>query len=265
MEATSPAAVVLKPGRDRSLRNRHPWVFSGGIFRVDGAPRPGDAVAVRTSDGRFLGTGLFNPDSQIRVRMLRWDEGPIDTDFWRERLRAALAWRERIIGNDSDACRLVNAEGDLLPGWIVDRYGDLLVTQFNSRGLWRRRKELVELLAEMTGAPAILERSDEGALRAEGVAVEGGRFHGEERDRVEIRENGLRFVVDVLEGQKTGFFLDQRDNRRGEHQAGDYDACNVAAREVLGITATSGDGEGRIQQPWDCGQRRAGARLVSGQ
>jgi 23S rRNA (cytosine1962-C5)-methyltransferase len=208
--------LVLKGGRERSLVGGHPWLFSGAVAKIKGHPGPGEIVAATTAEGQPLALGFYNPQSDIAFRMLTRDvAATVDQEFWQRRLRNAATLRNRIVASDTTACRLVNAEGDGMPGLVVDRYGDYLVMVISTAGMEKRREELIEALVEEYRPLGILERSDGPARRLEGLADRTGSVWGEEaREGVSIRENGLTFEVDILAGQKTGFFLDQRDNRR---------------------------------------------------
>ena len=211
------AQVTLKRGREKPVLNRHPWVFSGAIKRIEGEVADGDVVEVADYRGRFLARGYLNRCSQIAVRLLTWDEGEvIGGDFWRRRLERAWASRQALADDPAtDAYRLVNAESDHLPGLVVDRYGDYLVVQFLTLGIERWKAELVSLLADLLKPRGIYERSDAEVRKKEGLAQVSGLLRGEEPpDLVEVTENGHRFLVDVKTGHKTGFYLDQRDNRR---------------------------------------------------
>jgi len=210
------AKVLLKRGREKPVLNRHPWIFSGAIQRIEGEVTDGDVVEVADYRGRFLARGYLNRRSQITVRLLTWDEGEvIREDFWRRRLERAIASRQALADNPStDAYRLVNAESDLLPGLILDRYGDHLVAQFLTLGIERWKAELVGLMADLLKPRGIYERSDVEVRKKEGLAQVSGLLHGKEPpDLVEVAENGYRFLVDIKKGHKTGFYLDQRDNR----------------------------------------------------
>ncbi len=221
------ATVVLKRGREKPVRNRHPWVFSGAVRRVEGEAQDGDLVRVTDERGSFLATGYLNRRSQIVVRLLTWDaDESVNTEFWCRRLRRALTCRENLAADPLvDAYRLVHAEADGLPGLIVDRYGEWLVVQCLTLGMACRRDEIVALLADPSalGLPVgsaltptgIYARDDADVRRKEGLPLETGSVWGAEPpDRVEIVERGHRFLVDVRRGHKTGFYLDQRDNRR---------------------------------------------------
>lgn len=218
------ATVILKPGREKPVRNRHPWVFSGAVRGVDGQPQNGALVRVVDSAGAYLATGYWNRHSQIVVRLLTWDEGDrVDADFWRRRLSRGIAGRSRSFSDSqTSAYRLVNAESDGLPGLIVDRYGEWLVMQCLTLGMAHRRDEIVSLLSDPSlytgerwgGPKGIYARDDADVRRKEGLSLETGRLWGAEPpDKLEIVEHGHRFLVDVKMGHKTGFYLDQRENR----------------------------------------------------
>lgn len=211
------ATVILKKGRAKPVLLHHPWVFSGAIARIEGEARDGEVVVVRDAGGNFLARGILNRRSQIVVRLLTWDEDEvINGDFWRARLTQAIAGRQALANDPgTTAYRLVNAEADLLPGLIVDRYNDFLVVQFLTLGMDIRKEEIVHLLAELSGPRGTYERCDEEMRAKEGLPSQEGCLWGEEPpDLLQITENGLRFWVDVKQGQKTGFYLDQRENRR---------------------------------------------------
>ena len=207
------ARVVLKAGREKSLRHRHPWVFSGAIEKVEGQPGRGDTVAVVARDGAFLAWAGFNPDSQIRARV--WSFEPrdvIDEAFLRTRLAASIA-RRAVVRPGSDSVRLVHGESDGLPGLIIDRYADVAVVQIAAAGPERWRAMWGPAIAEACGVSAVYERSDVEVRTLEGLAPRVGPLHGSAPGRVRISEDGIAYEVDVALGQKTGFYLDQRDNR----------------------------------------------------
>jgi 23S rRNA (cytosine1962-C5)-methyltransferase len=208
-------AVHLKPGREKSLLRRHPWVFSGAIDRVQGDPRAGATVAVLGSDGRWLATASYSPHSQIRARVWAWTrETAIDATFFRARIHAALALRSAIASGAGEACRLVHGEADGLPGVIADRYGEIVVVQLTSAGAEHWRDAIVDGLAAATGSAQVYERSDVEIRALEGLAARAGALRGAApTGPVQISEQGVRYLVDVVAGQKTGFYLDQRDNR----------------------------------------------------
>jgi 23S rRNA (cytosine1962-C5)-methyltransferase len=213
-------SIILAPGKDKPVRQRHPWVFSGAIREARGNPAPGDTVDILDDRGGWLARGYYNPRSQIVGRVLTWDEGEqIDDAFWAKRLTAAAKARRflELAGPDaiSTGCRLVFAESDLLPGLIVDRYDEWLSVQFLTLGVEVHRTQLVDLMRDLYKPAGIVDRSDPIARRQEGLAPGGGLIAGAPPPPdLTLSEYGLRFPVDLLGGQKTGFFLDQRDNRR---------------------------------------------------
>lgn len=206
----------LKPGREKSVQKGHPWIFSGAVARVDGMPGLGETVMVKSSTGEALGLAAYSPQSQIRGRMWSRDaSGQVDVDFLRQRLTQALAMRRQLIpGDETNALRLVHAESDGIPGLVVDRYADALVMQCLTAGAERWRDDLVELLVELTDASGVYERSDVEVRRLEGLEPRVGLLYGSLPENLVIAENGLKFTVDVTGGQKTGFYIDQRQNRQ---------------------------------------------------
>lgn len=209
------AAVLLKADREKSLLRRHPWLFSGALARVEGAPAAGETVAVRAADGRFLAWGAFSPTSQIRVRVWSFEEAEaIGPELFRRRAAGAVALRQELgLPAASDAWRVVNGESDGLPGVVADRYGDMLVVQFASAGAEAWREAIADALQAATGCAAVYERSDLEVRELEGLAPRSGPLRGPAPGEATIREGALRYRVDVRGGQKTGFYLDQRDNR----------------------------------------------------
>ena len=208
--------LILKPGREKSLLRRHPWIFSGAVQEVRGEPDKGDTLSVESAKGEFLGYCGYNPDSSIRGRMWTFDENEINASFFKEKLRIAITLRKEIkyLKSQNNACRLVHAESDGLPGLIVDQYDDRLVVQFLTAAADAWRGEIISALNDLTGIGNIYERSDVDVRRLEGLEERKGVLLGEEPyDKIQITENGLNFLVDIKRGQKTGFYLDQRNNR----------------------------------------------------
>jgi 23S rRNA (cytosine1962-C5)-methyltransferase len=210
--------VYLKQGRERPVRNGHPWIFSGAIDRTDGAV---DAVGVAdVFDYRktWIARGLYNPASQIRVRVLTSKDEPIDGAFFKRRIARAVALREKYVAPSATGYRLINGEGDFLPGLIVDRYAGFFVCQFMTAGMEQHKRVIVDILMESASGAAcqgVFERSDGRVREEEGLGPSVGMLAGQEPpELIEIEENGFKFLVDIRRGQKTGFFLDQRDNRR---------------------------------------------------
>ncbi len=208
--------VRLKPNRDKPVRQGHPWIFSGAIEHIAPTAADGAIVDVTAADGRWLARGYLNRRSQIQVRLLTWVQEPIDTSFWRDRLAAAIGARAAIPDLDgASALRLVNAENDGLPGLTVDRYADYLVLQAGTLAVDQRKQLLAGLLLDLTGCRGVLERSEMALRRQEGLGPAAGLLGGAApAGPIEVTENGLRFVVDLEHGQKTGFYTDQRQNRR---------------------------------------------------
>ena len=208
------ADLILKPGRERSLLRRHPWVFSGAVARLEGDPGSGACVAVRATHGEFLAWGAYSPASQIVARVWSWHEdvrpGPA---LLRHLLQRAIAMRREQL-SDVQGVRLVNGEADGLPGLVIDRYAGTLVLQASSAGAARWRECIADLLVELTGLPDVFERSDADVLTLEGLAQRVGVLRGAAPpEPLTIEENGLQLGLSVQHGHKTGYYLDQRDNR----------------------------------------------------
>jgi 23S rRNA (cytosine1962-C5)-methyltransferase len=211
------ARVILQPRRARPFYGRHPWVYAGAIAAVEGAPADGDVVDLFSHTGHFVARGLYNSRSKIRVRLYSWDAAvPLDRAFFRSQLEDAIQLR-RLLGLDGprQACRLVFSEGDGLSGCIVDRYDRWLALQFTSLGLAQRREWIVEALMDFVRPAGIYQRTERGIGQLEGLEARDELVWGEEPPGpIEIEEGGVRFLVNLAEGQKTGFYLDQRDNRQ---------------------------------------------------
>lgn len=210
--------IVIKQGKEKPIENKHPWIFSGSIRFVDNDPQPGDIVQVVNAKGDFMARGYFNPTSQIRVRVLTWENDPIDETWWRKSIRRAISGRlteqEDFGAGEYNAVRLINAENDYLPGLVVDRYGDWLVLQSLTLGIDVRKHDIAKILADILKPQGIYERSDVDVRQKEGLTDETGVLWGDEPpEYIEIEENTLIFPVDVRAGHKTGFYLDQRENR----------------------------------------------------
>jgi 23S rRNA (cytosine1962-C5)-methyltransferase len=245
--------VVLQPRRARPFFGRHPWVYPGAIAAVEGEPADGAEVDLVSHAGNFVARGLFNSRSKIRVRLYSWAEGvPLDAAFFRERLAAALRLRRDILRLSAPgaACRLVFSEADGLSGCTVDQYDRWLVLQFTSLGLAQRRQMFVELLVELLAPEGIYLRTERGIGKLEGLELHDEPAWGQvPTEPIVIVEDGLKFRVNLAEGQKTGFYLDQRDNRRAV-------APLTARRRVLDAFCYTGG--------FGLHAARAGAREVSG-
>lgn len=206
------ATAWLKAGRDVRVASGHLWIYAGEIARIEGAVEDGGIVDVRTSEGRWVGRGFLNRQSTLTVRLLTHAHEEINDDFFRQRLTQAIAYRKRMVG-DASAYRVIFGEGDQLPGLIVDRYETVLVLQTLALGMEVRKPTLIPHLIDLLQATAIFERNDPTVRRLEGLPVQTGWVFGEGDSVREIREGPARLLVDVARGQKTGFFLDQRENR----------------------------------------------------
>jgi 23S rRNA (cytosine1962-C5)-methyltransferase len=209
------ARLVVQAGREKSLLRRHPWVFSGAIERIDGNPESGDTVQICDAQGGFLAHAAYNAHSQITARIWSWNAGEkIDADFFHGKISNALAARKALnIAQHSNGMRLIHSESDGLPGLIVDQYGEVLVMQIGSSGAERWRDTFADILQELCNPVCIYERSDADSRALEGLPERNGVLRGSLPEALLIEEHGLRFGVDVAHGQKTGFYLDQRDNR----------------------------------------------------
>ncbi len=212
-----PAVVVLKPRRARPFFAREPWVYSHSVARVEGSPGPGDEVVVATHDGTFIARGLYNPASTVTVRLYRWEDAPLDADFWEDRVSSALRLRSEILNLDAEhtAYRLVFSEADGLSGLSVDRFDHWLVAHFSSLALYLRRSFLLDPLMKLSGIQGIIARADRGTALQEELDRQDVQILGAlPCEPVLVYENGLSYEVDPGAGQKTGFYCDQRENRR---------------------------------------------------
>ena len=253
----TPPKVILKPKRAQPFYARHPWVFGGAIDRVVGEPADGDEVEVVSSADHFVARGLFNSQSKITVRLYSWEpEGPLDREFFRGRLQRAIDLRHNVLslGGPDRGYRVVFSESDYLSGMVVDKYADWLAVQFTSLALANRRQMIGELLRELLSPRGIYLRTEKGIGRLEGVELRDELLWGEPPPAdLSIEENGLRFLVNLAEGQKTGYYLDQRDNRAAVARlcpgrrvldafcyTGGFglSAAKAGAAEVLGVDAS---------------------------
>jgi 23S rRNA (cytosine1962-C5)-methyltransferase len=206
--------VILKKGREKPILRGHPWVFSGAVEKIEGNVSSGDIGEVYSKDGQFLGIGHLNPHSQIILRLLTRKAEELNIDFFKERIFKAAVLREKGLRDKTNAYRLVNGEGDFLPGLIIDCYGETFVLQCLTAGMDRLKDLFVDLMAKHFHPQNIYERSDAATRKEEGLPESRGLLFGKEvPDRIEIEEYGCRFKVNVKAGQKTGFYLDQRENR----------------------------------------------------
>ena len=209
-------SIILHAGREKSLLRHHPWIFSGAVGRVDGNPEAGESVDVFSAKGEFLAKAAYSPHSNIRARTWTWLDEAVDADFLKTKLDAALQKRANLPlpSRERGGVRVVHAESDGLPGLIVDLYGDdLLVMQILTAGAEYWRETLADLLVELTGVNNIYERSDVDVRSLEGLQPRTGVLRGTPPETVILEEYGIKFKVDILNGHKTGFYLDQRENR----------------------------------------------------
>ncbi|WP_173297835.1 class I SAM-dependent rRNA methyltransferase [Thermanaeromonas sp. C210] len=246
------ARVRLKRNEEMRVKDGHPWVYRTEIEEIYGSFEPGDIVEVEDNRGRFLGRGYINPVSMITVRLLTYQrDEEVDESFWRRRLLAAWNYRQQVLkGADTDSYRVVFGEADFLPGLIVDKFGPYLVFQTLALGIDRFRETLVELLDDIIKPDGIYERNDAAVRELEGLELRTGFLKGRFDPLVTIRENGIKLYVDMARGQKTGYFLDQRENRAAIRplvggarvldcfcHTGSFSlhAASFGAREVLGL------------------------------
>ena len=207
--------IVLKKGKEKAALQRHPWVFSGALEKVKGKPEDGDVVKLFAFDNEFLAYGYYNSNSRVAVRLLEWnEEQTIDKEWYQNRLHQAIASRQFILSDKTNTCRLVFSEADFLPGLIVDKYADFLSLQILSSGIEKVKNDIVEILKAELQPKGIFDKSDATARGHEGLAVENGLLWGENPPEfLEVKENGIAYNINIAEGQKSGFYCDQRDNR----------------------------------------------------
>lgn len=221
--------LKLKKHRHGPAAGFHPWIFSGALAGPSNNLAVGDPVRIANEKGEFLACGYFNAESTIAVKIWGFDpDEEVNQAFFEKRVRHAVGLRQGYIDDgDTTAYRLIHGESDLLPGLIVDKYADYLCIQFHNRGIERWRREILSALIDVASPRGIYERSDSHAGKRDGVPEKRGLLHGTVPELVQIRENGLMFLVDIMEGQKTGFFLDQRDKRKAVMKyAGGADVLN---------------------------------------
>lgn len=206
------AEAVLIPGKEKRVYSGHPWIFRSDISWVDASAKPGDVLTVKGKGGRFLCRAVYNPSSQIALRILTWQDEPVDNAFIRARVRRALQYRRTFA--DMRSCRLIFAESDGLPAVICDAFGDAVVMQCLSLGMDRFKQDVCDALEEELHPSCIYERGDVPVRTLEGLPLKSGLLRGKlPEGKIVMEENGIRFYVDIVEGQKTGYFLDQKENR----------------------------------------------------
>ncbi len=222
--------IILKAGREKSLKRRHPWVFSGAVAKMPAGVDAGATVEVRSADGEFLAVAACNPQSQIVGRVWDWRERDIDAAFFLDRVARAAGLRRRLLPQ-CDAVRLVHAEADGLPGVVIDQYGDVVVMQLSSAGAMRWREAIADAIEQTLKPKTIFERSDADVLTLEGLQPQVGLLRGAPPPQdMTVEDAGAKFEIDVPHGHKTGFYLDQRDNRlRLRELAADCDVLDCFA------------------------------------
>ncbi len=208
-------SILLKKGKEKAVLQRHPWVFSGALQDIKGKPDNGELVSVHSFDNVFLAYGHYNKESRVAVRLLSWDESILPNEEWyRKRLRAAVKSREHLLTDGNNTCRLVFSESDYLPGLIVDKYGDYLAVQILTSGTEEMKPVILDELLKLTGAKGIFDKSDSSARAHDGLAGGNELLAGTlPPDFVEVKENGIKYHINIIEGQKSGFYCDQRFNR----------------------------------------------------
>ncbi len=250
-------SVKLKKGKEKAVRQLHPWIFSGAIDQVKGAPENGDIVIVTDSNNDFLAYGFFNDKSRVAIRLLEWNlETEINEDWWRKKIAKAVKNREHLYTEDTNTYRLIFSEADFIPGLIVDRYADFLSVQILTSGVERIKPVIIDELQKQLDPKGIFDRSDASARAHEGMeASSGGILSGlEPPEFVSVKENGIFYHVNIAEGQKSGFYCDQRDNRRtvADHSTGkkildcfsysggfSLNAFRAAAKEVVSVDSSA--------------------------
>ncbi len=207
--------VILKKGKEKAAMLHHPWIFSGAIDKIKGKPLNGEIVKVCSATAEFLAYAYYNDQSRVALRLMEWDESKtIDKEWYQEKLRNAIASRKHLLNADTNTCRLVFSEADFLPGLIVDQYADFLSLQILSAGMENAKEEIIELLKEELNPRGIFDKSDAGARKHENLEATQGLLWGETPPEfIEVRENGIAYHINIADGQKSGFYCDQRDNR----------------------------------------------------
>lgn len=209
--------VKLKKGKEKAVLQRHPWVFSGALEKINGTPANGDVVKVTSAKDEFLAYGYYNDQSRVAVRLLEWDEDKqIDETWYEQKINQAIASRAHLLqASDTNTCRLIFSEADFLPGLIVDKYADFLSVQILSTGIEQAKPIIIDKLCKALNPKGIFDRSDATARTHEGITAENGLLWGEApAEFIEVKENGIVYHINIAEGQKSGFYCDQRDNRK---------------------------------------------------
>ncbi|TDG37600.1 class I SAM-dependent rRNA methyltransferase [Pedobacter changchengzhani] len=209
------AEIILKKGKEKAALQRHPWIFSGAIETIKNKPENGDVVKVFAFDKEFLAYGYFNGQSRVAIRLIEWDESRnIDEAWYKNRIKQAIASRKAILDKHTTTCRLIFSEADFLPGLIVDQYADFLSVQILSAGIDKVKATIIDVLKDELKPKGIFDKSDAKAREHEGLAIENGLLWGENPPEfLKVKENGISYNINIADGQKSGFYCDQRDNR----------------------------------------------------
>jgi 23S rRNA (cytosine1962-C5)-methyltransferase len=207
--------IILKKGKEKAAILRHPWIFSGALDKIKGKPANGEIVAVWSASQEFLAYGYFNDQSRVALRLLEWDqEVTIDEAWYTQKLEKAIASRAHLLNENTNTCRLIFSEADFLPGLIVDKYADYLAVQILSAGIESVKETIINILRSILNPKGIFDKSDAGARKHENLEPEQGLLWGEEPPKfIEVKENGVIYHINIADGQKSGFYCDQRDNR----------------------------------------------------
>jgi 23S rRNA (cytosine1962-C5)-methyltransferase len=207
--------IILKKGKEKAAILRHPWIFSGALDKIKGSPANGEIVAVWSASQEFLAYGYFNDQSRVALRLMEWDQSiTIDEAWYAQRLEKAVASRADILNENTNTCRLVFSEADLLPGLIVDKYADFLSLQILSAGMENAKQTIINILRSLLNPKGIFDKSDAGARKHENLEPADGLLWGEQPPEfLEVKENGVIYHINIADGQKSGFYCDQRDNR----------------------------------------------------
>ncbi len=208
--------VILKKGKEKAAVLRHPWIFSGAIDKIKGQPENGEVVTVRSAEKEFLAYGYYNDQSRVALRLLEWDEGiAIDKSWYQQKIKGAIAARAHVLNEQTNTCRLIFSEADFLPGLIVDKYADFLSLQVLSAGIQAVQQDIIGILRQELNPKGIFDKSDAGARKHENLEPVQGLLWGETPPEfIEVKENGILYHINIAEGQKSGFYCDQRDNRQ---------------------------------------------------
>ncbi len=227
--------IILKKGKEKAVLQRHPWVFSGAVEKVDGKPENGEIVRTIDSKGNFLAYGFYNNQSRVVLRLLEWDDAVfIDENWWRKRIQTAVNNRKTVLNDTTNTCRLIFSEADFLPGLIVDKYEDHLSVQILTSGMEKVKEIWIDELRNLLQPKSIFDRSDATSRSHEGLEASFGLLYGSNPpDFVEVAENGIRYEVSISEGQKSGFYCDQRENRK-------LVAAHASGKKVLDCFSYSG-------------------------